>query len=128
MRRVSEDYQMSKETLKLALSCVRSSTEYKRGQASFVEAAEDIEQALAAPVQEPVAGVVLRDGYSTLVQDKHIKETDQRLYTTPPAAQRQWVGLQDEEIDNLSREMVKGKKSVNWLSYSIEAKLKEKNT
>ena len=119
---------MSKETLKLALSCVRSSTEYKRGQASFVEAAEDIEQALAAPVQEPVAGVVLRDGYSTLVQDKHIKETDQRLYTTPPAAQRQWVGLQDEEIDNLSREMVKGKKSVNWLSYSIEAKLKEKNT
>jgi len=41
---------------------------------------------------------------------------------------RTWVGLTDEEVDDLSREMVKGKKSVNWLSYSIEAKLKEKNT
>jgi len=41
---------------------------------------------------------------------------------------RPWVGLTDEEIDDLSREMVKGNKSVNWLSYSIEAKLKEKNT
>ena len=41
-----------------------------------------------APVQ-PVSGVVLRDGYPTLIQDKHIKETDQRLCilpTTPPAA------------------------------------------
>jgi hypothetical protein len=37
-----------------------------------------------APVQ-PVSGVVLRDGYPTLVQDKHIKENDQRLYATPPA-------------------------------------------
>ena len=43
------------------------------------------------------------------------------------APQRTWVGLTDEDVDNLSREMVKGKKSVNWLSYSIEAKLKEKN-
>jgi hypothetical protein len=40
---------------------------------------------------------------------------------------KEWIGLTDEEIDNFSREMVKGKKSVNWLSYSIEAKLKEKN-
>ena len=49
------------------------------------------------------------------------------LYTSPPA-QRTWVGLTDEEIDDLSREMVKGNKSVNWLSYSIEAKLRERNT
>jgi hypothetical protein len=46
---------------------------------------------------------------------------------TPPAAQRQWVGLTDEEIDELSRTMVKGNKSVNWLCRAIEAKLKEKN-
>ena len=44
------------------------------------------------------------------------------------APQREWVGLADEEGDDLSREMVKGNKSVNWLSYSIESKLKEKNT
>ena len=44
-----------------------------------------------------------------------------------PRTQRTWVGLTHEEVDDLSREMVKGNKSVNWLSYSIEAKLKEKN-
>jgi len=43
-------------------------------------------------------------------------------------AQRTWVGLTDEEIDELSRSMVKGDKSVNWLCRAIEAKLKEKNT
>lgn len=43
---------MKEEALKLALSCIRSSAEYKRGNASFIEAAEDVEQALAAPVQE----------------------------------------------------------------------------
>ena len=41
--------------------------------------------------------------------------------------QRTWVGLTDEEIDDLSRTMVKGNKSVNWLCQAIEAKLKEKN-
>jgi hypothetical protein len=46
--------------------------------------------------------------------------------TTPP--QRTWVGLTDDEIDDLSRTMVKGNKSVNWLCQAIEAKLKEKNT
>ena len=39
-----------------------------------------------------------------------------------------WVGLTDDEIDELSRSMVKGDKSVNWLCQAIEAKLKEKNT
>ena len=43
-------------------------------------------------------------------------------------AHRTWVGLTDEEIDDLSRTMVKGNKSVNWLCQAIEAALKEKNT
>jgi len=43
-------------------------------------------------------------------------------------AHRTWVGLTDEEIDDLSRTMVKGNKSVNWLCQAIEAKLKEKNS
>ena len=42
-------------------------------------------------------------------------------------AKRTWVGLTDEEIDDLSRTMVKGNKSVNWLCQAIEAKLKDKN-
>jgi hypothetical protein len=48
------------------------------------------------------------------------------LYTTPPAAKRQWVGLTDEEKRQIFvREGYQG-----WLDYinAIEAKLKEKNT
>lgn len=82
---------------------------------------------LTASVQEPVAW-----RYRGILHDFDPSDWAEGpvtpLYTTPPAAQRQWVGLTDVEIDNLSREMVKGKKSVNWLSYSIEAKLKELNT
>jgi hypothetical protein len=41
---------------------------------------------------------------------------------------REWVSLSKEELDELSMEMVKAGRSVNWLSSRIEAKLKEKNT
>ena len=41
---------------------------------------------------------------------------------------REWVGLTQEEKNDLSMEMVKGGKSVNWLASQIEAKLKEKNS
>jgi hypothetical protein len=47
--------------------------------------------------------------------------------TTPPAAQRQWVGLTDEEV--LEAAGIDG--ADTWLfetAYAIEAKLKEKNT
>jgi hypothetical protein len=47
--------------------------------------------------------------------------------TVAVAKKREWVGLTDEEIDDLSREMVKDSKSVNWLSRAIEQRLKEKN-
>jgi phage terminase Nu1 subunit (DNA packaging protein) len=55
------------------------------------------------------------------------KRVDEIFKQTPPAAQRPWVGLTGAEIDELSRTMVKGNKSVNWLSFSIEARLKENN-
>ena len=48
------------------------------------------------------------------------------LYTRPPS--REWRGLTDEEIHDLSLTMVKGDKSVNWLIVALEAALKEKNT
>jgi hypothetical protein len=41
----------------------------------------------AAEKQEPVDSVVIRDGLATLLRNRDIKSTDQRLYTTPPAAQ-----------------------------------------
>jgi hypothetical protein len=85
-----------------------------------------------APVQEPVYLVWLKAHCAWAHTDKAgfdrtSFEDRWLLYATPPAAKRQWVELTDGEIDDLSREMVKGKKSVNWLSYSIEAKLKERN-
>jgi hypothetical protein len=46
-------------------------------------------------------------------------------HTTPPAAQRQWVGLSDEDKEFI--ELTGGKSDV-LLAELVEAKLKEKNT
>jgi hypothetical protein len=78
---------MKDEALKVALSCIRSSAEYKRGNASFIEAAEDVEQALAAPVQ-PVAILKGIDEYGPVVDwCKHwvTVPIGTKFYTTPPA-------------------------------------------
>ena len=47
------------------------------------------------------------------------------LYTTPPAAQRQWVGLTDEEVIALFEKY--GHKTGELVG-AVEDKLKEKNT
>ena len=44
-----------------------------------------------------------------------------------PAAQRQWVGLSQDELDAMFSNTIKGKKLVNWVARAIEAKLKERN-
>jgi len=191
---------MSKEVMKLALSCIKSSAEYKRGNATFVETAEDIEQALAAPaqpapVQEPIgyavptfdfdnsvikkvhyAGTVpvyttppaqesvcstglchyrkpltareieLIDGMIK-VQLDHAKQCDsianrttadkqkgwdmervallQKIRATPPAAQRPWVRLTDEERTKIRRDHYA---RTLPLMEAVEAKIREKNT
>jgi hypothetical protein len=48
------------------------------------------------------------------------------VYTTPPAAQRRWVGLTDDEQLKLAKDS-EGK-TRHWLVWEVEAKLKEKNT
>jgi hypothetical protein len=102
-----------------------------------LDAITAIKQALAAPVQEPVAWIDVdeKGAWSGL---RYWSEPDNRhevaLYATPPAAQRQWTGLTDEEIESLDCVYL------NWLDYeeveikgekefarAIEAKLKEKN-
>jgi hypothetical protein len=45
-------------------------------------------------------------------------------YTTPTAAQRPWVGLTDEERDDLLDNYI----TAEGRARAIEAKLKEKNT
>jgi hypothetical protein len=54
-------------------------------------------------------------------------------YTTPPAAQRQWVGLTPDDIRQLEKENtvggLHGDYCPTWdLIEAVEAKLKEKNT
>jgi hypothetical protein len=51
------------------------------------------------------------------------------LYTTPPAAQRPWIGLTDEERDQAwDDEILKQDGAYVDFARAIEAKLKEKNT
>ena len=51
---------------------------------------------------------------------------DQTAHDTPPA-QRTWVGLTPEELDEMFSKTLKGKKLVNWVARAIEAKLRSKN-
>jgi len=121
------------EALKLALEALEDlgmKHFENTGEVLYKETFTAIKEALAQPEQEPVAWMcadesLINKGYARF---SHVCMGDWKIpvYTTPP--QRTWVGLTDEEIDDLSRTMVKGNKSVNWLCQAIEAKLKEKNT
>ena len=104
-------------------------------QPQIMEAITAIKQALAqpAPVQEPVAWIEHEWSGSGLrhlhferreqsVRDEVMNPIWTPLYTTPPAAQRQWVGLTFAEICECEDEYL------HKFARAIEAKLKEKNT
>ena len=70
---------------------------------------EEYQQALAEQIkrelvgeqpaqQEFVSGVVIREGLPTLLRDRDIKPTDERLYTSPPA-QQEPVGRLESDPD-----------------------------
>jgi hypothetical protein len=98
------------------------------------EAIDVCEKAIAAPVQEPVAWMSasrfeeLQKGFTvmTTLTKQRAFEDDVAIHTIAPAAQRQWVGLTDEE----KRQIFEREDYQGWLDYinAIEAKLKEKNT
>jgi hypothetical protein len=92
----------------------------------FLKAELKREQALAPPVQEPVAWFY-RDNLgrpcSTTKKPLSPFKDMQPLYTTPPAAQRQWVGLTKEDIVDCL-----GEPFWDDVIRKAEAKLKEKNT
>jgi hypothetical protein len=82
-----------------------------------------IKQARSAPVQEPAA---FNAGVPPLYPEMKDGETISVEYTTPPA-QRQWVGLTDEEFEDIElgcRSTPFGKIEA---MRKVEAKLKEKN-
>jgi hypothetical protein len=94
-------------------------------------AIEQINKALAQPEQEPVAWV--RDLTSpqphcvTSIKYLSIADTDAGVkyipvYTAPP--KREWIGLTDEEIDNLE---LPDRPTVKQFVRFIEAKLRERN-
>jgi hypothetical protein len=89
-----------------------------------------------ATVQEPVAWIHV-DAYQPSNRHLEWKENckgyegdwvKHPLYTTPPAAQRQWVGLTDEEIEKACVPLGAAMLSFTEVARAIEAKLKEKNT
>jgi hypothetical protein len=79
-----------------------------------------------APVQEPVATVQCINGVTIGYLDV-MQPVGTKLYTTPPAAKRQWVGLTDEEIEQGCKESWVTEQAFQSAVWWAEAKLKEKN-
>jgi hypothetical protein len=101
---------MSKEALKLALDDLMA--EYCMERTSFAKRVDEIfKQALAAPVQEPVAWpcVISEADFQKNTVTLEMQCSDYKvgagqhwLHTTPPATQRQLVRLSDEELAEIA--------------------------
>ena len=98
----------------------------------YYEATELLRNRLAQPKQEPVAAdiasiIACRDMLDAQPVPPRILMMPQ---ATPPAAQRTWVGLTDEEMKKTWYEVqnIMGWYSFEEIARTIEAKLKEKNT
>jgi hypothetical protein len=127
----------------VSLASVQDDAHYK-GVVEGVQKLFDDKRAQPAPVQEPVAWkwhqapVKTSWGNDMVVADLAIDkdhtvsvycERDQKarveaMFTTPPAAQRQWVGLDNEQKQWIEETEWTTDELVAW----IETKLKEKNT
>ena len=123
-----------KEALKLALEAADGLKDVTRRVNELIAENKALKAALAQPAQqEPVAWMDI-DEKGSASGLRYWSEPDNRhevaLYTTPQ--QRPWVGLTDEEIDDIYWQHTNhsGNYEVPIWPYerAIEAKLKEKNT
>ena len=105
---MTKDDALTLEALKYAASMGYPSSMLKDMFAPFT-----LKEALAQPEQEPVKDVVAYHSDGTR--------------TVRIAPKRPWVGLTDEEMNDITCGMVKGW-VMKQLAQAIEAKLKEKNT
>jgi hypothetical protein len=121
---------MKDEALKLALEALEAATRYGAG--GFENAKDALREAQAAQllaVQEPMETYIHHCRYQPHPNDFGIpkghwwqaKQYADAVNTTPPAAQRQWVGLTEDERDTILR-------SESSIFEMTEAILKAKNT
>jgi hypothetical protein len=98
---------------------------------------KDFEALVRADEREACAKVIeswRKWGADVALLVKAIRTMSDPVCTTPPAAQRQWVGLTDEEVYPLANEhlhyQMEGYEvsGIYNLAQAIETKLKEKNT
>ena len=97
-------------------------------------AEQTVKESLTVAVQEPVAW---KHPDKNMVFWEDTKKVDEYhgfkltipLYTAPP--RREWVGLTDEEIDEIGKAVIGFNSLSGWeneFGLAIESKLKEKNT
>jgi hypothetical protein len=117
---------MSREAMKQALEALQEVQSYAPTSDWFNQRVEALRAALDAPEPKPVGEVLNERGEVDYFS--YVPKPGSSLYTAP----RQWVGLTDEEINNLwdgHIVPVFGKNGINPIVFAraIEAKLKEKN-
>jgi hypothetical protein len=124
---------MSIEAMKQALRCLdwMADSDSPAPTVSFAKAARDLRTAIEeAEKQEPVATVTSESGDPDVTMSwwhEPALPVGTKLYTTPPAAQRKWAGLTQQDIDIAFDDTQEGG-GFNEFARAIEQCLKEKNT
>ena len=111
-----------REALNMALQALETLM-IERG-SIYDKAITAIKEALAQPEQERFLVATIGNWGRVEWADGVFPSIGDKMYSAPP----KWVGLMDEEINDMFSEALKENKLVAYVAKAIEAKLKEKNT